>query len=154
MHITDVHFGDADPGRLDAALEAIDVLKPDCVALTGDLTQAARKREFLQAGEWLRKIKPPIVAAPGNHDTPVYNLSARILDPFGRYADLGLGDFWTGREGLAAVASVNTARGLQLRKDWSQGAFDLEHVSTAQTRLHASAPAGWRWRLPGSEPGC
>jgi 3',5'-cyclic AMP phosphodiesterase CpdA len=115
MHITDVHFGDADPGRLEAALEAIDVLKPDCVALTGDLTQAARKREFLQAGEWLRKVKPPIVAAPGNHDTPVYNLPARILDPFGRYADLGLGDFWTGREGLAAVASVNTARGLQLR---------------------------------------
>ncbi len=145
MHITDIHFGDADPGRLEAALAAMETLKPDCIALTGDLTQAARKREFLQAGEWLRKIKQPIVAAPGNHDTPVYNLPARILDPFGRYADLGLGGFWTGRDGLAAVASVNTARGLQLRKDWSQGAFDLEHVADAQTRLHASAPNGWRF---------
>ena len=145
MHITDIHFGDADPGRLEAALAAMDKLKPDCIALTGDLTQAARKREFLDAGVWLRKIKPPIVAAPGNHDTPVYNLPARILDPFGRYADLGLGGFWTGGNGLVAVASVNTARGLQLRKDWSQGAFDLEDVSDAQTRLQASAPDGWRF---------
>ncbi len=123
----------------------MDDLKPDCIALPGDLTQPARKREFLEAGDWLRKIKQPIVAAPGNHDTPVYNLPARILDPFGRYADLGLGDFWTARGGVAAIASVNTARGLQLRKDWSQGAFDLEDVAYAQKRLQASASDGWRF---------
>ncbi len=145
MHITDIHFGDADPGRLEAALAAMDTLKPDCIALTGDLTQAARKREFVEAGEWLRKIRQPIVAAPGNHDTPVYNLPARILDPFGRYADLGLGDFWACRDGLAAIASTNTARGLQLRKDWSQGAFDLDHVADAQTKLTSGAPSGWRF---------
>lgn len=145
MHITDIHFGDADTGRLEAAHAAIEILKPDCIALTGDLTQAARKREFAQAAEWLEKIKPPIVAAPGNHDSPVYNLPARVLTPFSRYRGLGLGDFWAGRDGLAAIASVNTARGLQLRKDWSQGSFDLDHVTDAQTRLHASAPSGWRF---------
>lgn len=145
MHITDIHFGDADPRRLDAALESIANLKPDCIALTGDLTQAGRRREFLQAGSWLHAIKEPIVAAPGNHDTPVYFLPDRIFDPFGRYHELGLGDFWTGGDGLLAIASVNTARGIQMRKDWSQGAFDLEDVTEAQARLDAAAPTGWRF---------
>jgi 3',5'-cyclic AMP phosphodiesterase CpdA len=145
MHVTDIHFGDADPVRLEAALEAIDTLKPDCVVLTGDLTQAGRKREFLQAAEWLKKIKAPIVAAPGNHDTPVYTLHQRVFDPFGRYRNLGLADFWTGKEGLAAVASVNTARAMQLRRDWSQGVFNIEHVEEAHGKLVTAAPTGWRF---------
>ena len=145
MHITDIHFGDAAPAALDAALVAIDQIKPDCIALTGDLTQSGRRREFLQAGDWLRQITTPIVAAPGNHDTPVYALHARAFSPFGRFGRLGLGGFWTGGDGLAAIASINTARSFQLRRDWSQGVFDLEHVAEAQTKLNQGAPAGWRF---------
>jgi 3',5'-cyclic AMP phosphodiesterase CpdA len=145
MHITDIHFGDASPTALDAALAAIDQLKPDCIALTGDLTQAGRRREFLQASDWLRRITRPIVAAPGNHDTPVYALHSRAFGPFGRFGRLGLGAFWTGGNGLAAIASINTARSFQLRRDWSQGAFDLDDVSEAQARLDSAAPAGWRF---------
>ena len=145
MHITDIHFGDASPAALDAALVAIDTLKPDCIALTGDLTQAGRRREFRQAGEWLKQIKQPIVAAPGNHDTPVYAFHNRAFDPFGRYDELGLANFWAAPDKRLAVASVNTARGLQLRKDWSQGAFDLDHVARAQARMAIAAPTGWRF---------
>lgn len=145
VHVTDIHFGDADPERLDAAHRAIEALSPDCVALTGDLTQAGRKREFLQAGDWLKKVKPPIVAAPGNHDAPVYTLHKRVFDPFGRYRNLGLADFWSGKEGLAAIASVNTARAMQFRRDWSQGVFNVEHVSEAQAKLENAAPTGWRF---------
>ena len=145
MHITDIHFGDASPACLDAALTAIETLKPDCIALTGDLTQAGRRREFLQAGDWLGNITCPIVAAPGNHDTPVYALHARAFRPFGRFGRLGLDGFWTGGDGLAAVASTNTARSFQLRRDWSQGVFDLEHVAAAQSKLEQGAPTGWRF---------
>ena len=145
MHITDIHFGDAAPAALDAALEAIDTLKPDCIALTGDLTQAGRRREFLQAGDWLGKITRPIVAAPGNHDTPVYAIHSRAFSPFGRFGRLGLGGFWTGGNGLAAIASINTARSFQLRRDWSQGAFDLDDVEEAQAKMEKAAPTGWRF---------
>lgn len=145
MHITDIHFGDAAPAALDAALLAIEELKPDCIALTGDLTQAGRRREFLQAGNWLRQITTPIVAAPGNHDAPVYALHARAFSPFGRFGRLGLGGFWTGGNGLAAIASINTARSFQLRRDWSQGAFDLADVEEAQAKMQEAAPTGWRF---------
>jgi 3',5'-cyclic AMP phosphodiesterase CpdA len=145
MHITDIHFGDASPQCLDAAIAAIEQLKPDCIALTGDLTQAGRRREFLQASDWFEQITHPIVAAPGNHDTPVYAIHSRAFSPFGRFGRLGLGDFWTGGNGLAAIASINTARSFQLRRDWSQGAFDLDDVAKAQEKLHEAAPTGWRF---------
>lgn len=46
VHISDLHFGDADQARLNAALVAINAVAPDCVVMTGDLTQSGRQSEF------------------------------------------------------------------------------------------------------------
>lgn len=138
VHISDVHFGDADPHKLVAASRAIACINPDCVILTGDLTQEGKKKEFDLAVDWFKTIKVPIVACPGNHDTPMFNLVLRAFNPFGRFKKLGLLSSWQSGDGIVQIEAANSARGLQWRLDWSQGDYDQPEVLAALKRLRAS----------------
>lgn len=122
-HLSDIHFGDACPRRLGAALQAIAALQPDCVIVTGDITQAGRRHEFAEAARFFAHIDAPIVACPGNHDTPLWNMAERAFWPFRRFHRLGLRTGWRAADGRVAVAAFNTARGMQWRLDWSQGSY-------------------------------
>lgn len=135
VHISDIHFGDACADKLDAASRAIAAIGPDCVILTGDLTQEGKREEFAQASKWLNAIQAPIVACPGNHDTPMFNLALRFLDPFGRFRRLGLLSTWHSIDGSVHVEAANSARGLQGRMDWSQGDYGQPDVFAALDRL-------------------
>lgn len=55
------------------------------VILTGDLTQRAKKDQFIAAKEFLGKIKTPIFVVPGNHDVPLYNLFLRFFSPYSKF---------------------------------------------------------------------
>jgi 3',5'-cyclic AMP phosphodiesterase CpdA len=123
IHISDVHIGDACERLLDDAARAINGLAPDCVIATGDLTQAGRRREFAGLARWLARIEAPLVACPGNHDAPVWHPLARLTDPFGRFARLGLAQSWASGCGEVRVEAFNTARAVQARADWSQGSY-------------------------------
>lgn len=138
VHISDVHFGDACANKLKAASQAIEAIGPDCVVLTGDLTQAGKRDEFAQAQAWLKTIKAPIVGCPGNHDTPMFNLALRLLDPFGRFGRLGLLSRWISEDGSIHIEAANSARGLQWRMDWSQGDYAQPNVLEALERLGQS----------------
>lgn len=138
VHISDVHFGDADSAKLDAALRAIEAIEPECVLITGDLTQEGKLSEFAQADIWLKKVKAPIVSCPGNHDTPMFNLALRFADPFGRYNRLGLRTTWQSSDNLVHIEAANSARGLQGRMDWSQGDYGQLGVIEALDRLGGS----------------
>jgi 3',5'-cyclic AMP phosphodiesterase CpdA len=85
-HISDLHFGRHDPGVVEDLLVALDRLAPDLVAVSGDLTQRARREEFAAARVFLDRIRQPVLAIPGNHDVPLYNLLARWLRPHARFA--------------------------------------------------------------------
>ncbi|MFN9937627.1 MAG: metallophosphoesterase family protein [Hyphomonadaceae bacterium] len=138
VHISDVHFGDADSAKLDAALRAIEAIEPECVLITGDLTQEGKLSEFAQADTWFKKVKAPVVSCPGNHDTPMFNLALRLVDPFGRYNRLGLRTSWQSSDNSIHVEAANSARGLQWRMDWSQGVYDQSSVIDALDRLGRS----------------
>ena len=84
-HISDLHFGRHDPGVAADLLAALERLAPDLVAVSGDLTQRARREEFAAAREFLARIRPPVLAIPGNHDVPLYNLLDRWLRPHARF---------------------------------------------------------------------
>jgi len=58
------------------------------VAVTGDLTQRARRREFAAARAFLDRIAQPTLVIPGNHDVPLYNLLERWRHPHARFAAL------------------------------------------------------------------
>jgi len=60
-------------------------LSPDVVVISGDLTQRARKYQYLQARNFLHRLPAPQLVIPGNHDVPLYNIFLRFLQPLGRY---------------------------------------------------------------------
>lgn len=53
--------------------------------VTGDLTQRAKKREFLAAREFISSLNSPLFVVPGNHDVPLYNLFLRFFSPYKKF---------------------------------------------------------------------
>ena len=49
IHLSDLHFGRDRPELMAPLLERINGLNADLVAISGDLTQRARNRQFQQA---------------------------------------------------------------------------------------------------------
>lgn len=92
LHISDLHFGRINPEAVQA-LQSFIIESPkafDLIILTGDLTQRARKAQFLEALEFLKDLPCPVVAVPGNHDMPLYHLLKRAWKPlkyFKRYIE-------------------------------------------------------------------
>ncbi|MEO7240233.1 MAG: metallophosphoesterase, partial [Sphingomicrobium sp.] len=88
IHLSDLHFGAHDP-RLVAAVEArVDAEKPDLVVISGDFTQRARTAQFEEACAFLDRLRNAgheVLAVPGNHDVPLYDVLRRFLSPLTRY---------------------------------------------------------------------
>ena len=141
VHISDVHIGDADKATLARARQSISDLKPDLIVLSGDVTQSGRRREFAGAAEFLSGMPAPIVAAPGNHDAPVFDPFARLTDPYSRFRALPVVDRWQSANTVVGVAAISTARAIQARLDWSQGAYRLTALRAA---LASVEPCAWR----------
>jgi 3',5'-cyclic AMP phosphodiesterase CpdA len=128
-HLSDIHFGVEDPANIAAVTEAVHVMSPDAVIVTGDLTAGGRLAEFSAAKEWIGRLPEPRLIMPGNHDTPYWNPVLRSLAPFDRYRRFiaPLSASRIDRPDLVARA-INTARGIQCRLDWSKGAIDLAQI--------------------------
>jgi 3',5'-cyclic AMP phosphodiesterase CpdA len=66
-------------------LDFIRTISPNLVAISDDLTQPARTREFQRARRFLRSIPFPQIVVPGNQDVPLQNLFSRFLGKLDRY---------------------------------------------------------------------
>src|SRR6185369_12841939 len=84
-HLSDLHFGRVDSAILNPLVKTIQALKPDLVAVSGDLTQSARSEQFKEAREFLDALPSPQIVVPGNHDVPLHNVFARFATPFENY---------------------------------------------------------------------
>jgi 3',5'-cyclic AMP phosphodiesterase CpdA len=114
-HISDLHFGRNDPLATQALLADIIEQQPDLVAVSGDLTQRAQHHEFAAARAFLDSIPAPVVAVPGNHDVPLYNVARRAFTPlrrFRHYISAEPHPFFGDAE--LAVLGINTARSATL----------------------------------------
>ncbi len=126
VHLSDLHFGRVDPKIVAPLLDLIRQQKPDLVAISGDLTQRARTREYLAAREFLREIPFPQVVVPGNHDVPLHNVFARFtrrLDHYRRYITQDLQPSFIDDE--IAVIGVNTARAFT----WKDGRINRRQLA-------------------------
>ena len=85
VHLSDIHFGRVDPRLIAPLIETVESIAPDLIAVSGDLTQRARHGQFQEARRFLDRLVFPVLVVPGNHDVPLFNLAARLLDPFGGY---------------------------------------------------------------------
>ncbi len=128
-----------------AAAEYLAETRFDLLLVTGDITRFGHGDEFETARMWLGKLPGPRLATPGNHDTPWAGLLDRLTSPFQRY-ERAIGpadeDAFTG-PGLVARA-VNTARGWQLRLDWSKGEITPRQVERAIRDLNLAEPGAVR----------
>jgi 3',5'-cyclic AMP phosphodiesterase CpdA len=141
VHITDLHFGCEDKAALIATAKFIADRKPDAVICTGDLSKDGRQRELDAACDWLRGLEVPVIVTPGNHDVPYYNIVGRVFFPWTRYQsashDLRQAAWHTPDW---SIVPINTARGLQPRMNWAQGAISGRQVALARAELAKAAP--------------
>ncbi len=83
VHISDPHFGTTTTEKITVLSKTIRDLSANLVVLSGDITQRARREQFIAARSFCDSLGSiPIMAVPGNHDIPLYNMLARLLYPY------------------------------------------------------------------------
>lgn len=86
LQVSDPHFGTERPELVEALVALARQQRPALVVLSGDITQRARPSEFDAARACMARLQAPVLAVPGNHDIPLFNLWARLWRPHARYA--------------------------------------------------------------------
>jgi len=119
VHLSDLHFGAHDERLVEAVEQHVDDIKPDLVVISGDFTQRARTEQFEQACEFLGRLRQrghEVLAVPGNHDVPLYDVLRRFLSPLARYRRF-IDDTLCPFVELPGVAvlGINTARSLTFK---------------------------------------
>src|SRR4051794_13402333 len=141
LHISDLHFGRVDSRLVEALRASVEELRPDVIAVSGDLTQRAKRREFAAASAFLGSLRPPKIIVPGNHDIPLYNVFTRFgrpLDRYRRYIGSQIEPSFMDDE--IAVVGVNTARSLtfkggRINADQVKRARDLFCDAVSRVRI-------------------
>jgi 3',5'-cyclic AMP phosphodiesterase CpdA len=88
IHLSDLHFGAHDPTLVEAVEQRVNENDPDLVVISGDFTQRARTEQFQDACHFLERLRDAghdVLAVPGNHDVPLYDVLRRFLSPLTRY---------------------------------------------------------------------
>ena len=86
-HVSDLHFGRLAGHRVvDALIRDICHASVSLVAVSGDLTQRAFRRQFAEAVKFIDKLPPPVIVVPGNHDVyPWWRPINRIYRPLRKF---------------------------------------------------------------------
>jgi len=113
LHASDLQCGSPYlPRAADALVRFARALAPDCIVISGDLTQRAKAREFETAEALMDRLpRVPTIVTPGNHDVPVYRVWERLLAPYRQWS-AGISpelDTVTRVEGATFVALNSTA---------------------------------------------
>ncbi len=113
-HLSDLHFGRIAHDEIVSTLVGeINAEAVDLVAVSGDLTQRARRHEYEDAAEMIEAFAAPTIVVPGNHDVyPWWRPFARVFNPHDRYRRYISNDLTPiyERDGLAALG-INSAFG-------------------------------------------
>lgn len=85
LQISDTHFGTEQAPVVEALVALAHEQQPELVVLSGDITQRARPVQFRAAKAMFDRLAVRVLAIPGNHDIPLYDLATRLLRPYARY---------------------------------------------------------------------
>lgn len=143
LQISDPHFG-TEREPVVAALERFTHdLHPDVLVLSGDITQRATHHQFRTARAFVDRLRVPVVMAiPGNHDIPLFNLAARLFSPYGHYHHAFGRDLEPQFENDdVLVLALNTTRWYR-HKDGEVSAAQIERVAQRLEQAHAG-----QWRI-------
>ncbi len=118
VHLSDPHFGTTTPAVEEGLREELRRLQPALVVISGDITQRARQQQFMDASAFIKSLMPaPVIAVPGNHDIPLFNVAARVISPYAGFRRLKRGTlfkhFKLGGVELLGLASTSRWRHVQ-----------------------------------------
>lgn len=139
-HLSDLHFGRCDPRVVRATEAWLEQHQPDLIIISGDFTQRARVAQFREASAYLNRLRSAgfrVLAIPGNHDVPLYDVFRRFAAPlhrYKRYIDSDLCPWFESDE--LAVLGINTARSLTIK----DGRINRAQIDLIERRF-ASVPA-------------
>lgn len=86
LQISDPHFGTEQPQVEEALVQLAHQQCPELLVLSGDITQRAEPEQFAAARRFCDRLRvPSMLAIPGNHDIPLFNLYARLRNPYGNF---------------------------------------------------------------------
>jgi 3',5'-cyclic AMP phosphodiesterase CpdA len=141
-HLSDIHFGRVDRRVVDPLVRTIEAIAPTLVAVSGDLTQRARRSQFREARQFLDRLHVPVLVVPGNHDVPLFNIAARFIDPYGGYRRHIQADLEPVYESDELIAvGLNSARSFPFH---GGGRLNEAQVARAAARLHAAGAGAVR----------
>jgi 3',5'-cyclic AMP phosphodiesterase CpdA len=140
LHLSDLHFGAHDPVVVEALERHVDEEKPDLVVISGDFTQRARTEQFEEACKFLERLRDAghdVLAVPGNHDVPLYDVLRRFLSPLTRYKRF-IDETLCPYHELQGVSllGINTARSLT----FSEGRISHEQMEFIRRSFERSDP--------------
>jgi 3',5'-cyclic AMP phosphodiesterase CpdA len=135
-HLSDIHFGGENHDAVAGVRLWLAENHPDVTVISGDLTRFGQPDEFAAAAAWVSSLDGPRFITPGNHDTPWAGIVQRITAPFALYeSHFGepCGASWSDQ--AMTLAAVNTARGVQIRWNWSKGEISRKQTDRANETL-------------------
>ena len=144
IHLSDLHFGAHDPRLVEAVEQRVLEERPDLVVVSGDFTQRARTEQFKEACRFLERLRESghdVLAVPGNHDVPLYDVFRRFLSPLTRYKrfiDDELCPFHELRG--VTVLGINTARSLTFK----DGRISHEQMAFIRDTFERTDPQSMR----------
>lgn len=144
IHLSDLHFGAHDPALVEAVEARVKAAQPDLVVISGDFTQRARTEQFQEACRFLERLRDEgheVLAVPGNHDVPLYDVLRRFLSPLTRYRRFVDETLCPLMEiPGATVLGINTARSLT----FSDGRISHDQIAFIREAFDRSDPNGLR----------
>lgn len=131
IHLSDPHFGAADPQIAASFIETAHNLDPDLTVLSGDLSMTARRSELDAAARFIDQLPRPRIIIPGNHDIPYFNHPYdRFFRPFRRYQQRIHPDIEpVYRDDIFDVICLNSPRPFGFHTDWSDGRLSRHQIS-------------------------
>lgn len=140
LHISDSHFGTEHAAVVEALRDLALSLQPELVVFTGDITQRARRSQFDAANQFIHQLPAPVIAVPGNHDIPLFNLWARWRRPYEEYQRVfkGFSPVW--QSANLSVIGLNTSRPGRHKN----GVIAGEQIRHVAALLRASSPSQLR----------
>jgi len=137
LQLSDSHFGTEQAPVVEALAALAQQQQPDLLVLSGDITQRATHSQFAAARAFTDRLGAPLLAIPGNHDIPLFDLDQRLFHPYARYREAFgnvLEPTHASRELL--VQCVNTTRWYR-HKGGTVSSAQIERVAS---RLRAAQP--------------
>jgi 3',5'-cyclic AMP phosphodiesterase CpdA len=140
VHLSDLHFGRIDPSLVEPLRRAVADVRPDLVAISGDFTQRARRKQFADARAFIESLNAKTLVVPGNHDIPLYDFVERLAAPLARYRNYISADLEPEyRDEEMVVVGVNTARAMVF--PFGEGRISVKQVDRVIERLWNAPPS-------------